>query len=189
MRQAASHNPQIRKDVIDGIREGYSPSQLADLLNFSPSRIYAVIRELKDAGSIIQTGHGTYAILAQSNEAANPARVIAPKNGSSTVETLKRKAELPEFMRGRHAVTIYVERSPEELENVVRLELCIAGTWLPLPIVADVRLCVGSEIPRYSPTQETYNGVRGFRVTYANGEQAEINHNPDEPVTIDRKLS
>lgn len=182
------YNADVRRDVIDAIREGYTTQQTADLLGYSGSYISNILRELIDAGSLIKNGRGQYEVPSNSNAAPNPARVIAPKNGSAAVETVKRQTTIPEYIKGRHAVTLFVERSPEELENVMRLELCIGGAWIPIPLMSDLRLCVGDDVPRYSATQETYNGVKSFRVTYANGAQSEISHNPDEPFTVDRKL-
>ena len=181
-------NAELRKDVMDAIREGYSVQQTADLLGLSGSYINNVLAEMIDAGSVVRTGRGKYEIPPQSNGAAHPDRVIAPKNGKVATESVKRTATIPEFIKGRQAVTLYVERSPEELESVMRLELCIGGAWFPVPLMSDLRLCVGDDVPRYSATQETYAGVKAFRVTFANGTQSEFNHNPDEPFTVDRKL-
>lgn len=183
-----TYNAQLRKDIMDAIREGYGVNQTADLLGYSGSYISGVLSEMTKAGSLIKIRAGHYEIPNGSSEAPHPDRVIAPKNGKSTVETIKRQTTIPEFIKGRQAVTLFVERSPEELENVMRLELCIAGAWFPLPLMSDLRLCVGDDVPRYSVTQETYSGVKAFRVTFANGMQSEIAHNPDEPFTVDRKL-
>ncbi|MCP5940263.1 hypothetical protein NL351_30575, partial [Klebsiella pneumoniae] len=75
-----------------------------------------------------------------------------------------RKVQLPAFMKERRAVTIYIEHSPQEIENVMRLEICIAGNWIPLPTTGDLRVCVGEDVPRWSASQEVYTGVTAFRV-------------------------
>lgn len=198
----------MRKDVVDAIREGYQVSEISDLLGIQRQTLYNVLSDLVKAGALVRLERGAYKIPDHSTEAPatngnSPAKLnikhfngTEPKentngngngNGSHPTENASRKVALPEYMRGRPAITVFVERSPEEIEGVLRLEIQMNGNWFAIPIQGDIRLCVGNEIPRYSANQETYTGVSAFRVTTRAGEQFDYAHNPQMPLTIDQK--
>lgn len=187
-------------EIIEGIAAGMTAAELIVALsdNMSPQAVYNRLSDLVREGRLCRTGRGTYSVPevnkpANGNgnghggrhENSNP-----PKNGNGNhniAEREKRRIALPEYMRSRPAITLYVEHSPLELEQVVRLELEIGGIWLPIQVNGDLRVCVGTDIPRWSAMQETYNGVTAYRVTYRNGDQYDYNHNPRVPFTLDLK--
>lgn len=186
----SNYKGNLRKDVVDAIREGYGIPQIPDLLGISNQTLYNALSDLVQAGALIRLERGVYSIPPHSTEAPNGS------NGSEgghqvkpfkPVERLGRTVQLPEYMRTRSSVTVFVEQSPIEIENVLRLELCIGNQWIAIPVSGDMRVCVGTDIPRWSENQETYTNIGAYRLTFKNGEQGEYPHNPEVPLTIDRK--
>lgn len=184
----ANYNAQIRQDLMDAVQAGHTISEMATLVGMSENYVSTLLTELIKAGKLERVGRGQYAVKSVPAN-SNGIRPYSPNgNGKHHLaESTSRKVQLPDYMRTRAAVTLFVERSPEEIEGVLRLELCIAGAWLPIPVTSDLRLCVGDDVPRWSATQEVYDGVKAFRVTQRDGSQAEYTHNPDMPFTVDRK--
>lgn len=180
-------NEQIRQDVLESIGMGQSIPEITTLLDISASYLYELLKQLTRTGKIIKVGKGKYELVTAEQA---PISLSPPYNGngnSQLAERSQRKVQLPDYMKTRIPITLFVEHSPEELEGVMRLELCIGGNWIPLPTTGDLRVCVGDDIPRWSATQEVYSDVKAFRVTRRDGTQAEYPHNPAVPITVDAK--
>lgn len=197
---------QLYQDLISGVAGGMTTKEMIDLLTvegkIDGQMIYQRLYRLEKNGIVKHAAKGIY-VLTEKGESQygkngsgavqkpqpdpTPAPAAAHAYSDGLPEIDHRKVQIPEMMKSRSAVTLYVERSPTELENVLRLELMIGGITLPLPVTSDLRVCIGEDIPRWSATQETYNGVTGFRVTYRNGDQYDYSHNPKVPLTVDAK--
>lgn len=190
-------NEQIRADLLDAVQADCSISDMSKLLGKTENYISTLLTELVNDGKLRRVSRGRYAIVLTApptvEASPNGVRPFTPHgNGNGNghlAESVSRKVALPDYMRTRTAITLFVERSPEEIEGVMRLELNIGGAWIPLPVTADMRLCVGDDVPRWSATQEVYEGVKAYRVTKRDGNQAEYPHNPAAPLTIDRKVA
>lgn len=190
---------QTRSEILEGIGAGMSAADISAMTGINASKVYEHINKLIADGSIKRLGRGEYEILTPAAMSSNGNGHHAPEppptnghtNGNSRSggipESDRRRVSMPEFMRSRRPITMYVEHSPTEVENVMRIELHMGGVWLPLPVTVDLRICVGDDVPRWSATQETYNGVTAFRVTYSNGDQCDYPHNPKVPLTVDVK--
>lgn len=182
-------NRQRKLDLLDAIQAGHTVSEMATLIGVSVNHTIVLLGELIAAGQVERLSKGRYVVKVPTVKNTNGIRPFSPNGGSHLAESTSRKVQLPDYMRTRTAVTLFVERSPEEIEGVFRLELCIGGNWIPIPITSDLRLCVGDDVPRWSPTQEVYADVKAFRITQRDGSQSDYPHNPDMPFTVDRKQS
>lgn len=179
---------QLSNDIIEAVQAGHSTSEIAVLIGKEANYTSSLLTELVQEGKLTRLGKGKYAVKTAVPN-TNGIRPYA-QNGSTPhmAESVSRRVMLPDYMKTRAAITLYVERSPEEIEGVMRLELCVNGAWLPIPVTSDLRLCVGDDIPRWSATQEVYNDVKAFRITRRDGSQAEYPHNAAVPLTVDRKV-
>jgi Predicted transcriptional regulator len=175
-------NESIRQEILDAIAGGCSPKEIALLLDLKPANVDYYLQRLKKEGVIASASRGEYVVVDR-DERPSP----SASRTSALPEHASRKVAIPDYMRSRNAVTLYVEHSPTEVENVMRLELQIGGMWIPIPVSTDLRVCVGDDIPRWSATQEVYSGVTAMRVTLRNGEQNDFAHNPRVPITVDVK--
>lgn len=182
-------NTQRKLDLMDAVAAGHTVEEMATLIGVSHAHTGVLLKELIAAGKIRRLSKGKYIVATPQPSSANGIRPYA-QNGSTPhmAESVSRRVMLPNYMKTRAAITLYVERSPEEIEGVMRLELCVNGAWLPIPVTSDLRLCVGDDIPRWSATQEVYNDVKAFRITRRDGSQAEYPHNAAVPLTVDRKV-
>lgn len=187
---------QLKSEILEAIGSHYSYQEIVEHCGRDQTTVSAGLNDLIAEGKIQRVSKGNYILCSENvpspvsaiaNIQPPPAPPTSNGNGHHLAESSSRKVALPEYMRGRPAITLFVERSPEEIENVMRLELQIGGMWLALPIQGDIRLCTGNDIPRYSAQQETYTGVTAFRVTTRAGEQFDYAHNAQMPLTVDAK--
>lgn len=187
-----------KQEILEAIKSNYSYGEIVEHVGLHQTTVSVCINELIAEGKIQRVGKGNYILCSENVPAPvsatmniKPPPKLSPTlsngNGNHPAESSSRKVTLPEYMRGRPAITVFVERSPEEIEGVMRLEISVGGIWLAIPIQGDIRLCVGNEIPRYSAHQETYTGVAAFRVTTRTGDQYDYAHNPQMPLTVDQK--
>jgi biotin operon repressor len=179
----------VREEILEAVAGGCSPQEIAQLLGMGGKNVQYYLKALKAEGAIVSVGYGKYKVASKPPPASSG--VINPypgKNGSGRLtEHASRKVALPEYMRSRSAITLFIEHSPTEVEGVMRLEMQIGGIWIPISVSSSLRICVGDDIPRWSATQEVYNGVTAFRVTLRSGEQNDYAHNPQIPITVDVK--
>lgn len=187
-----NHNPKLGKEVVDAVREGYGTKEIADLLGYSSNYTSTVLSKLVEDGSLFRLAPGKYALPVIDSEGAPTGSVIPPKSAGSNgshqaVERDKRVVQIPEYMRTRDAVTLSIERESEELEEVVRLEICIGSQWFPQLLAGDVRIYVGTGVPKWSAYQVMIDGVSCYRVTFRNGQQMDYAHNPNATLVLDRK--
>lgn len=176
--------------LIQFLTEGYSLQDAAELLHTHVSTIHEHIRILVAAGRLVRTHKGHYALPVNgdaSTPAVSPAAPAAPEV-LHPVENRSKVVQIPAYMLGRPPVTLYITRGEEELDAVLRLELCMDGRWFELATYGDLRLYLGENRPRWSPTQISYEDVTAYRVTLENGRQCEYAHDSRFPLTIDRKL-
>lgn len=187
-----SHNPKLGKEVVDAVREGYGTKEIADLLGYSSNYTSTILSTLVEDGSLVRLAPGKYALPMIDSEGAPTGEVIPPKpvasNGNHhAVERDKRVVQIPEYMRTREAVTLSIERESEELEEVVRLEICVGGQWFPQLLTGDVRIYVGIGVPKWSAYQIMIDGVTCYRVTFRTGQQMDYAHNPNATLVLDQK--
>lgn len=168
-------NTKMRGDILEALAKGLSITEMATLFNASYANVQQYLTRLTEEGLVEKVKRGDYQIVAQGNGKAAPAPASS------------RRVEIPQYMKSRNPVTVFVEKSPVEIEHVMRLELQMNGQWFPFPVLSDLRVCVGNDTPRWSSTQETYLGVTNYRVTLKNGEQQIYHHDPSIPFTVDAK--
>lgn len=94
------------------------------------------------------------------------------------------RVEISDYYATRTGYAVSLERSPLMLEGVIHLEAMIGDNWIPLPVFGDVRLCIGTDIPKWTPQQEVLRGVSAVRVTHRNGEREVHNLDKRNPLTI-----
>lgn len=188
-------NIQKRKDVLEAVRVGYSPSEIMTALDLASNNLQYYLKALMEDGAIERVAPGKYRAIEHANghssNGVKPYAPAPPRNGNghghSLAESDRRRVEMPAFLKQRSAITLFVEHSPQEIEGVMRFEIQLGGVWLPVPFSGDMRVCVGDDVPRWSANQETYNGVSAFRVTMRDGQQMDYAHNPQKPFTLDLK--
>lgn len=168
---AKEPNEQVRSDILDALGNGMPIAEIAEMLDMSYSSIAQYIYRMVDDGLIERQERGKYVL--KHNETSAP--------GAATI----RRVEIPSYMKSRKPATLFIEKSPVEVEGVLRFEVQIGGNWLALPIGDGLRVCVGEDIPQWSATQEMYNGVSAYRITTHRGDQTVHFHNPETPLTVD----
>ncbi len=189
-----NYNVKLGKEIVDAVREGYTTGEIAGLLGYSTNYVSTMLKELVKDGSLVRIMPGKYALPALNGDGEATGEVIPPKpahsNGTSrVVERDKRTVQLPDYMRTRSGVTISIERESEELEQVVSFEICIGGQWSKQLLVGDIRVYVGSGMPKWSPYQVMIDHVQSYRVTFKNGQQADYLHNPNDTLILDRLVT
>lgn len=94
------------------------------------------------------------------------------------------RVQLSEFQKGRDARQVTVYQSPDEIDDAVMVQFCIHGQWVKIPFTGNLKICVGPDIPKWSPDQETNYGVSTLRVVLRSGTTREWPINSSAPVTI-----
>jgi DNA-binding transcriptional ArsR family regulator len=168
------------QQIIDGVLAGMPQSDIAEILGIDPSAVYQRLGRLVDNGILEKTGRGKYRLAGEGKKQ----EVAATRSATSPAASVQKRVEIPPYMKSRVPVTVFVERSPFEIENVLRIELQIGGQWLPLLISGDIRICIGDDIPRWGAPQETYSEVTAYRLTFANGARDEYPHASNKPFTV-----
>lgn len=129
------------------------------------------MRHLQEAGKVNPVGGGRFALV-------NGTAEIAQANPEAE------KVTLAPFQARRSGRTVSLEHSPLEISDVARVELKALGRYYPIPMFGDIRICIGKDIPKWSPDQETYDQINAIRVTTKDGRVTEMNHNVADPITI-----
>ena len=171
---AKETNEQVRSDILDALGSGMNTQEIAEMLGLPYANVSQYLRRMMDEGLVERQGRGVYTPVKHNGTSAPAAATT-------------RRVEIPPYMKGRKPVTLFIERSPIEIEGVIRFEVQIGNNWFALPVTEALRVCVGDDIPRWSAIQETYNGVSAYRVTTHRGEQEVHFHNPETPLTVDAK--
>lgn len=182
-------NGKLRADIVAAWREGYSFREIMDLLSVSENTLSYNSTQLVKHGALVKVSKGKYisADMTQAKQHTPPPAVPVKQNGHLPPENASRRVQLPEYMRGRKPISLVIERNTDEIENVMRLELCIGGQWIAIPASGDLRMYIGERRVLYSPTQETYESVNAYRITTADGYQMDYAHDAQHPITIDRR--
>ncbi len=123
-------NEERRAVVLKGIESGLSVGEIAEICGVQYTAIAQYLGRLTDLGVIVRVGRGKYQIANGNGNGHHPP---APaRNGRSVpAPATSRRVDLPAHMKQRQAVMLFVERSPIEIEKVVRLEIQVAGNWMP----------------------------------------------------------
>jgi hypothetical protein len=74
------------------------------------------------------------------------------------------------FKQKRTGKTLAIYTSPRIMEDVIALSLLINNQWYNVPMFGSLRMCIGHEIPEWSPDQESYYNVVNMRITFKNGQ-------------------
>lgn len=116
---------------------------------------------------------------------------ITPRPGTPTLalqnsaHTLPEKHPLPAFSKDRAGHTVLLYTSPSDYEHVARVEYNFGGdNWFRSPLVGDLRICLGPDVPKWSPAQEVNRGIYKIRLIALDGIAEEITTNPSYPITI-----
>lgn len=115
-------------------------------------------------------------------EYRKPPQAPSVTNGMAREGT---RVDIAPFMKGRDPKTVTVYTSPATYDQVVGVQMCIHGQWIKFPVFGHVRICIGPEIPKWSPDQETNRNVTAIRLIHKTGDVKEIPVNASVPVTYD----
>lgn len=92
--------------------------------------------------------------------------------GSQAVASENGRAEIAPFYKQREGRVVTLERTPVEIDRVHRIEVRMGDRWVPIPTFGDVRVCIGPDIPRWTPDQEVMRGVTQIRITHTDERQS-----------------
>lgn len=195
MARTETINPELRsaQSIIEAVGNGISKvGDIATLTGLNPATVSDYCLKLTKQGLLEKVGHGAYVITnaeKQNEQQTNhkPIRSQLHHHISSMVEVDRRKVEIPEFLKTKEPVTLFIERSPEEVEGVMKLEVKIGNNIIPIQLPKDMRICIGEDVPRYSDMQVTYENVTMYRITYSSGSQFDYSHDPHKPFTVDMR--
>lgn len=186
---------QRRKDILDGIAAGMPLAQIAEYVGVTPHTMDNICAELVRNGQLARVSPGKFALplslaaIPSDNGAVVTGSASSPNGKHEPVESVSRRVEIPDFMKARPPVIVALSYGEDEIENVLKLELLPKdGRWFAVPCPTSLRLYLGQGTPRWSPTQESYERIEAYRLTFSNGEQKQYGHNPDDPLTIDQRL-
>lgn len=156
-------------------------SHAALLLGCDPATVKGHISRYPAVRALVRDGRGVRKPQANSN--GRP--VVSPEpTSNSAVAAVTSKQDIPAYYRQRSGRIVTIEQSPTELTNVFSLEMKINGRFMKLPLFGDMRVCVGHEVPRWTPDQEVIRDVSALRVTYTDGRTEEINVGVEHAVTV-----
>jgi hypothetical protein len=110
--------------------------------------------------------------------------LIVGSNGYVQSNPTTEKASISPFQSKRNPKAVSIQASPVEFDNAMRVQLCIQGTWVTIPIFGALRICTGPNIPKWSPEQEVNTGVSAIKVTMNTKEVFEISTYPEYPIMI-----
>lgn len=100
------------------------------------------------------------------------------------VPPVEKTPVLANFQQNRKSKQVMIIASPIYYEDIVRVELLHAGGTFVVPMFGGITICIGPDIPKLSPDQESYRGVRSVRLTFRNGKTEVINTNESGHVTV-----
>lgn len=168
---------QIRQVITEALSTGPAPiDDLRDYIrgkgyNLTNAAIGQHIRGMSKEGLILGTNIGYY--LPKNTEVvqANPDRD---------------RVEIAPFFRRRGGKHITIEHSPIQVTDVAQVKLIFAGnSELEFPVFNNrLRICIGPEVPEWSPEQVTYEGITRITIILRNGERKDINTSVKAPITF-----
>lgn len=184
-----ARNLKARQQVIDAIRNGFTVRhEISALMNppLNHNQMSDLMSAMIAEQLIVRERQGVYALAQRSTGTPwTPLKIRPFQPRDTAVEADSRQVELSRLRSQRSPVTVTMENDPVELDGVVKLELFIGGAaWVPVPLMSDTRVHVGTQFVKWSPSQEEYQRVTLLRVTFQDGEQRDYNHNPDHPVIV-----
>jgi hypothetical protein len=153
------------RDIIDYIHE-IDPSIL-------DQNVYTTLHDAKKRGALQHEGRKYYLPTTETmqNVKLNGVKSIRPVpaapspsangNGVTAIAPFKQK---------RTGKTLAIYTSPRIMEDVIALSLLINNQWYNVPMFGSLRMCIGHEIPEWSPDQESYYNVVNMRITFKNGQ-------------------
>lgn len=97
------------------------------------------------------------------------------------------RVQLSPYLNKRTPRLVTLESSPAFVEDVVKVEFSIRGSWFEVDSEGGLRICVGDEKPAWSPDEQTNYGVSCIRLTLKSGHVQEYSHNPELPITTLRQ--
>lgn len=103
---------------------------------------------------------------------------LVPRNAATE------RMALSDFNRNRSGRIVSLEYTPSEFTDVARLQFCHQGQWITVPLFGNIRVCIGNDIPRWDPAQETYYRITSIRIIYMTERVEEFGHNGDLPITV-----
>lgn len=178
----------IKEMIIEALKlqNGLRSRELIEYIcsanpNVSPQGVYSALNVAMSRGDLVKDGH-VYT-LANREAYANgkhPAAVaIRPLPA-----TEQKTNQLATFQQGRKSKQVMIVSSPQYYEDIVRIELLHEGGSFIVPMFGGITICTGPDIPKLSPDQESYRGVRSVRLTFRNGKCENINTNGSGHVTV-----
>lgn len=193
MTEASDSNPhQLHNDILECIRLGYTIPEIAVATLTNEGNVSNHIHRALKHHEVERVGKGRYRLIEPAPQPEPkpepPAPPLQPNDRHQLViESDRRKVIVPEYLRLRQPVSLFITRSEEEIQKVVALWICKNGEWTQLPLHGNIRICIGDERPNWpGGTQVSYDGVQAYRVTLRNGDEFDATHNPNVPFTIDQ---
>jgi hypothetical protein len=170
----------IRQMVFDALQlqNGLSSRDIIDYIHEIDSTIldqnvYTTLHDAKKRGALQHEGRKYYLPTTETmqNVKLNGVKSIRPVpaapspsangNGLTTIAPFKQK---------RPGIRLGIYSSPRYFEEVVALSILIGEQWFPVPMFDNMRMCIGYEIPEWSPYQLEYRNVVNMRITFKNGQ-------------------
>lgn len=148
-------------------------------------RIYNAVNYLIGVGLLTKQGKRLY--LANNKESSNGhtnGATNKPFNFTRPLPAPTFAPQLAGYQQGRKGKQIMVVSSPQYFDNIVRLELINGNGAYTIPLFGALTICIGPDIPKLSPEQESYRGIRQIRLTFADGKSELIHTNESGHVTI-----
>jgi hypothetical protein len=94
------------------------------------------------------------------------------------------RAQVAPLTQKRSGRTVAVYSTPRVRTDVIAVALLINERWYKIPLLVDLRVCIGYEAPIWSPEQEVYSDVAKVRITLKNGTVEEETPARTDLVTI-----
>jgi hypothetical protein len=182
----------VRQSVQAVIKiHGRSVSHIADTLGIPPAQASGILsnfirtesKENENVATAATRLPGKPVSFAQANGKAEPKPAASPPP-QQPVLTQEGRTEIAPYLSKRPARTVSVQRTPLEITDVFRFEICQRGAWIRIPLFGSVRICTGPETPKWSPEQETYVGINAYRITLMDGRVQTVELRQDEPFTV-----
>lgn len=170
-----------RKNILEALdivtTKGASKEELVSLISdMSMQQVAITLWRCMQDDLVIEKDDRFYLKEHIAEDKPIPANKVQPyQNG---------RIALPEIAKNRAMRTVSVYTSPTEETNIVQVQMCINNQWIKLPLVGNLRMCTGPDIPAWSKDQETNQNVSVIRLIRKNGEYTDIQVSRGYPVTI-----
>lgn len=137
-------------------------------------------------GNVVER-HGKFYLKEFVSRAAVQPMPDLPTNGRNPLGALARaigKVNLAPFQKTREPRRLALYQAPMEYEAVMAIELVQEnGACFRLPL-ANYRIAINGDSPRWSPAQESYSNIINLRIYLSDGQALEVPTNPRCPVTV-----